>query len=100
MIPLAELNAKDSGVLVDGDLIILARVQVLEVIGTLDESIQSNGLLNKTQEFLGTLNESIQSNGLLNQTREVEEIIDVNGFQVLPSQVRRNLRIYGLQIIS
>ncbi|KAL1201581.1 MATH domain and coiled-coil domain-containing protein [Cardamine amara subsp. amara] len=94
MIPLAELNAKDSGVLVDGDLIILARVQVLEVIGTLDESIQSNGLLNKTQEFLGTLNESIQSNGLLNQTREVEEIIDVNGFQVLPSQAESVRRIF------
>ncbi|KAH0865301.1 hypothetical protein HID58_082512, partial [Brassica napus] len=57
MLPFAKLHAKDGGFLVNDELKIVAEIEALEVIGTLDES---KDLLEKT-------------------------CIDVNGFQVLPS---------------
>ncbi|CAG7865896.1 unnamed protein product [Brassica rapa] len=59
MLPFAKLHDKDGGFLVNDELKIVAEIEALEVIGTLDES---KDLLDKT-------------------------CIDVNGFQVLPSQV-------------
>ncbi|KAG7566150.1 TRAF-like [Arabidopsis suecica] len=81
MLPLTELNAIDGGFLVNEQVMIVAEVEFHEVIGTLDESkkiIQSNDLLNKTQEV----------------AQQVKESIDVNGFQVLPSQVESVRRIF------
>ncbi|EOA23339.1 hypothetical protein CARUB_v10019412mg [Capsella rubella] len=70
MIPLTKLNAIDGGFLVNGRVMIVAEVEVLQVVGTLDET-----------------EESVHSNDdLLIKTQEVKESIDVNGFQVLPSQ--------------
>ncbi|CAH8261980.1 unnamed protein product [Arabidopsis lyrata] len=58
MIPLSELHTKE-GFLVNGELIVVARIDVLEVVGKLDVSQVSSSVL---------------------------ETVDVNGFQVLPSQ--------------
>ncbi|XP_023638456.1 MATH domain and coiled-coil domain-containing protein At3g58270 isoform X2 [Capsella rubella] len=60
MLPLDKIHEKDGGLLVNGDLTIVAEVAVLEVIGKLDVPEESS--LEK-------------------------ENIDVNGFRVLPSQV-------------
>ncbi|WZZ17861.1 hypothetical protein YC2023_110950 [Brassica napus] len=65
MLPFAKLHDKDGGFLVNDELKIVAELEALEVIGTLDES---KDLLDKTSS-------------------SVNESIDVNGFQVLPSQV-------------
>ncbi|KAG7561317.1 MATH/TRAF domain, partial [Arabidopsis thaliana x Arabidopsis arenosa] len=59
IIPLNEINAKDSGFLINGELKIVAEIDILEVIGDVDVS------------------EGISV---------VKETIDVNGFQLLPSQ--------------
>ena len=66
MLPFAKLHDKDGGFLVNDELKIVAEIESLEVIGMLDES---KDLLDKTSS-------------------SVRESIDVNGFQVLPSQVR------------
>jgi len=60
MFPLNEIHAKDSGFLVNGELKIVAEIDILEVIGDVDVS-----------EGIST----------------VKETIHVNGFQLLPSQV-------------
>ncbi|XP_019099737.1 PREDICTED: MATH domain and coiled-coil domain-containing protein At3g58370-like [Camelina sativa] len=59
MIPLPNLHAKHGGFLVNGEVKIVVEIDVLEVIGKLDVS---------------------------EETSPVMESIDVNGFQVLPSQ--------------
>lgn len=61
MFSLNELHAKDSGFLVNGELKVVAEIEVLEVIGKLD---------------------------VLEETSTITEIMYVNGFQLLPSQVR------------
>ena len=61
MFPLNEIKAKESGFLVNGELKIVAKIEVLEVIGKLD---------------------------VAEETSTMTETIDVNGFQLLPSQVR------------
>ncbi|VYS60775.1 unnamed protein product [Arabidopsis thaliana] len=99
MLLLTELNAKDGGFLVNGQVMIVAEVEFLEVIGTLDEEIiKSSDLINKTQEVAQQVKEIIQPNDLINKTQEVaqqvKESIDVNGFQVLPSQVESVRRIF------
>ncbi|CAF2048417.1 unnamed protein product [Brassica napus] len=66
MLPFAKLHDKDGGFLVNDELKIVAEIEALEVIGTLDES---KDLLDKT-------------------------CIDVNGFQVLPSQVEAVRRMF------
>ncbi|EOA25562.1 hypothetical protein CARUB_v10018906mg [Capsella rubella] len=60
MFPLNEIRAKDSGFLVNGELRIVAEIEVLEVIGKLDVS---------------------------EETSTIMETMDFNGFQLLPSQV-------------
>jgi len=60
MITHTELNAK-MGFLVNGELKVVAKIEVLEVVGKLDVSKESSPIM---------------------------KTIDVNGFQVLPSQVR------------
>lgn len=60
MLHLNELHAKDSGFLVNGDLKIVVEIDVLEVIGKLD---------------------------VTEETSTIIETMDVNGFQILPSQV-------------
>ncbi|XP_010516484.1 PREDICTED: MATH domain and coiled-coil domain-containing protein At3g58340-like [Camelina sativa] len=66
MIPLTELLAENSGFVVNGELMIVAEIKVLSVIGGLDvtgESEKASKLLTKTKESL-----------------------DVTAFQILPSQ--------------
>ncbi|KAG7583488.1 MATH/TRAF domain [Arabidopsis suecica] len=58
MIPLTKLHTNE-GFLVNGELIVVAKIEVLELVGKLDVSKESSPVL---------------------------ETIDVNGFQVLPSQ--------------
>ncbi|KAG2291844.1 hypothetical protein Bca52824_038513 [Brassica carinata] len=57
MIRLSDLNARDSGFLVNGELKIVAEVDVLEVVGELDVPVVAT------------------------------DVVDINGFQVLASQV-------------
>ncbi|XP_020888995.1 MATH domain and coiled-coil domain-containing protein At2g05420 [Arabidopsis lyrata subsp. lyrata] len=66
MIPLSELHTKE-GFLVNGELIVVARIDVLEVVGKLDVSQVSSSVL---------------------------ETVDVNGFQVLPSQFKSVNRLF------
>lgn len=61
MCPLNEINAKDSGFLLNGELKIVVEVDVLETIGKVD---------------------------VTEETSTITEIVDVNGFQLLPSHVR------------
>ncbi|KAF8061051.1 hypothetical protein N665_1213s0007 [Sinapis alba] len=60
MFPLNEIHAKESGYLVNGELKIVAEIEVIEVLGKLD---------------------------ITEETSTIIETIDVNGFQVLPSQM-------------
>ncbi|KAJ0246698.1 MATH/TRAF domain-containing protein [Hirschfeldia incana] len=62
MLPFAKLHDKDGGFLVNDELKIVAEIEALEVIGTLDESKEKT-------------------------SSSVKECMDVNGFQVLPPQV-------------
>ena len=73
MLPLDKIHDKDGGFLVNGDLEIVAEVEVLEVIGKLDVSEETK-LLSKVEEDDGA------------EARDSLEL-SVNGFQVLPSQV-------------
>ncbi|VVB06160.1 unnamed protein product [Arabis nemorensis] len=61
LFPLNELHAKDSGFLVNGELKIAVEIDVLEVIGKLV---------------------------VAEETSTITEIIDANGFQLLPSQAK------------
>ncbi|KAJ0246699.1 hypothetical protein HA466_0172010 [Hirschfeldia incana] len=61
MLPFAKLHDKDGGFLVNDELKIVAEIEALEVIGTLVESKEKT-------------------------SSSVKESMDVNGFQVLPSQ--------------
>ncbi|XP_019098882.1 PREDICTED: MATH domain and coiled-coil domain-containing protein At2g05410-like [Camelina sativa] len=70
MICLTELNAKE-GFLVNGDLTVVAKIEVLEVVGKLDVSEESSSVM---------------------------ETIDVNGFYVLPSQVESVKRLFATNI--
>ncbi|WZZ66557.1 hypothetical protein YC2023_077927 [Brassica napus] len=77
MLPLDKIHDKDGGFLVNGDLKIVAEVEVLEVIGKLDVSEETK-LLSKVEEDDGA------------EARDSLEL-SVNGFQVLPSQL--NLQV-------
>ncbi|KAL1225751.1 MATH domain and coiled-coil domain-containing protein [Cardamine amara subsp. amara] len=81
MLPLTRLHANTDGFLVNGEVKIVAEVIVLEVIGKLDEATSSSKKLKLNDDGEG-------SSGLH------EENIDVNGFQVLPSQVELVRRIF------
>lgn len=95
MIPLTKLHDEKEGFLVNGDLMIVAEVDVLEVIGTLDgseESKESCRPVKKSKDSCrpvkkskhGVCAESIDS---LKEAHLGKETMDVNGFQVLVSQV-------------
>lgn len=74
MFPLNEICAKDSGFLVNGELKIVAEIEVLEVIGKLDVS---------------------------EETSTIMETIDFNGFELLPSQVKiKNATNFLCRIIN
>ncbi|XP_010427730.1 PREDICTED: MATH domain and coiled-coil domain-containing protein At3g58210-like [Camelina sativa] len=94
MLPLPNLHAKDGGFLVNDELNIVAEVDVLEVIGILDVSLEfkeSTQLLKKVKVDY----DSLKSNDLLlNETPPVSELMDINGFQLLPSQVDFVKRIF------
>lgn len=78
MLPLDKIYDKDGGFLVNGDLKIVAEVYVLEAIGKLDvpDGIgEESGSVNMLEEDDGA------------ELVSVNESMDVNGFQVLPSQV-------------
>ncbi|KAG2252239.1 hypothetical protein Bca52824_082375 [Brassica carinata] len=83
MLPLDKIHDKDGGFLVNGDLKIVAEVEVLEVIGKLDVSEETK-LLSKVEEDDGA------------EARDSLEL-SVNGFQVLPSQVE-SVRHAGLNL--
>ncbi|CAN6803008.1 unnamed protein product [Brassica oleracea var. botrytis] len=60
MFPLNEIHAKESGYLVNGELKIVAEIEVIEVLGKFD---------------------------VTEETSTITETMDVNGFQLLPSQM-------------
>ncbi|KAL0724717.1 hypothetical protein Bca4012_039316 [Brassica carinata] len=88
MLPLDEIYDEDGGFLVDGDLIIVAEVDVLEVIGKLDvpyETEEETESLSKVEEEDG----GVEAIDFLHST-------EVNGFQVLHSQVESVSRIFEI----
>ncbi|CAH8256663.1 unnamed protein product [Arabidopsis lyrata] len=92
MIPLTKLHDKDEGFLVNDELIIVAEVDVLEVIGTLDVSVKSKESSRPLKKI--KLNEDCaESNESLKEASSVKESM-VNGFQVLPSQEESVRRIF------
>lgn len=86
MIPLTKLQNETEGFLVNGELIVAAEVEVLEVIGTSVGSEESQEASEPLSEM--KLDDVSKSCDCLNNTQQVKEDIDVNGFQFLPSQVR------------
>ena len=85
MIPLTKLHDEKEGFLVNGYLVIVAEVDVLEVIATLDESEESEESRRPVKKSKhGGGEESIDS---LREAHLGKETMDVNGFQVLVSQV-------------
>lgn len=66
MICLSDLNARDSGFLVNDELKIVAEIDVLEVVGELDVPVVTT------------------------------DIVDINGFQVLSSQVKNKKKGLGV----
>ncbi|CAN7128657.1 unnamed protein product [Brassica rapa subsp. narinosa] len=84
MLPLDKIHDKNGGFLVNGELKIVAEVYVLEVIGKLDEGGEESESVNMLEGDDGA-----ESNDLLEVS--VNESTDVNGFQVLPSQL--NLQV-------
>ncbi|KAG7585435.1 MATH/TRAF domain [Arabidopsis thaliana x Arabidopsis arenosa] len=93
MIPLTELHDKDAGFLVNDELIIVAEIDVLEVIGTLDVSVISEESSRPLKKI--KLNDDYaESSESLKEALSVKESMVVNGFQVLPSQVESVSRIF------
>ncbi|CAL9245937.1 unnamed protein product [Arabidopsis halleri] len=78
MLPLSKLHAKDGGFLVNDELKIVAEVDVIEVIGKLDVSGESKEETQPMKKIKVDYD---------HETPPVSELMDVNGFQVLPSQV-------------
>lgn len=86
MLPLTELNAKDSGFLVNGHLKIVAVVNDFEVIGKLDVSEESEKAAQPLKK-IKLEDDSAVSSDILNKTQKLNEI---NGYKLLPSQVRNS----------
>ncbi|KAG2325536.1 hypothetical protein Bca52824_008264 [Brassica carinata] len=94
LIPLTKLHDEKEGLLVNGDLVIDAEVDVLEVIGSFDESEESEESsrpLKKSKHGGGE--ESIDS---LKEAHLGKETMNVNGFQVLVSQEESVRRIFEM----
>ncbi|VVB06151.1 unnamed protein product [Arabis nemorensis] len=90
MLPLTELKAKDSGFLVNGHLKIVAPVNVLEVIGKLDVSEESEEATQPLKK-IKLEDDSAVSSDLLNKTQKLNEI---NGYTLLPSQINFLKRLF------
>ncbi|CAN6803018.1 unnamed protein product [Brassica oleracea] len=95
MIPLTKLHDEKEGFLVNGYLVIVAEVDVLAVIATLDESEES-------EESRRPVKKSKHGGGGQRSTTSAvschlgKETMDVNGFQVLVSQVESVRRIFEM----
>ncbi|VVB06140.1 unnamed protein product [Arabis nemorensis] len=91
MIPLSKLHDKSGGLFVNEEVKIVAEVDVLDVIGKLDvpeEAEEATQPLKKTK---------LNNDGDVSshkETSSVKESIDVNGFQVLPSQAESVKHIF------
>ncbi|KAL0714707.1 hypothetical protein Bca4012_021686 [Brassica carinata] len=81
-VPLTELLDEKEGFLVNGELMIVAEIEVHEVIGKSDCSEESEE--GAPQQSMKIDDGPKPCDVILNQT---QESINVNGFQVLPSQV-------------
>ncbi|CAL9247689.1 unnamed protein product, partial [Arabidopsis halleri] len=88
MLLLSILNAKDGGFLVNNEVKIVVEVDVLQVIGKLDVSKESQEVTQPLKRM--RLNGGAVSSHLHNETSSV----DVNGFLVLPSQAESLKRIF------
>lgn len=83
VLPPSKLLAEDGGFLVNGELMIVVEVVALEVIGTSSSGESDNSKpLSEVEE-----NDCAKYDDLLNKTQKVKENMNVNGFQVLLSQV-------------
>ncbi|KAL0848342.1 hypothetical protein Bca101_021589 [Brassica carinata] len=82
VLPPSKLTARDVGFVVNGGLMIVVEVVAHEVIGTLGE-FEESARLSRREESHGA-----------KSFLHVRESIDVNGFQVLPSQVESVRRIF------
>ncbi|CAH2063705.1 unnamed protein product [Thlaspi arvense] len=92
MLPLTKLVDKNGGYLVNGEVKIVAEVEVLEVIGNVDQS-QESPIQPMKRIKLEHDNNGVSSD-LLNYTPPVKEDIDDDVFQILPSQVEFVSRVF------
>jgi len=91
MLPLTKLHDEKEGFLVNGELMIVAEVDALGFIDPLNESEESEDPTQPLKKI--KLNDDgAVSSDLLEEASPRKESMEVNGFQVLPSQVR-NLRM-------
>ncbi|WZZ05325.1 hypothetical protein YC2023_091246 [Brassica napus] len=98
LIPLTKLHDEREGFLEDGDLIVVAEVDVLQVVGTSDEPGESKDGSSNLKIITGDdgvpesndyLKIKVASFGTGN--------MDINGFQVLPSQGKEQSSLVRLQ---
>ncbi|KAG2258371.1 hypothetical protein Bca52824_077665 [Brassica carinata] len=87
-VPLTELLDEKEGFLVNGELMIVAEIEVHEVIGKSDCSEESEE--GAPQQSMKIDDGPKPCDVILNQT---QESINVNGFQVLPSQVVNSVKL-------
>lgn len=85
MLPLSKLHAQNGGFLVNDEVEIVAEVQVLEAVGKLDVSQEVTQPPKRTKLNDGG---AVPRHLHKETSPPVHESIHVNGFQVLPSQVR------------
>ncbi|CAA7043622.1 unnamed protein product [Microthlaspi erraticum] len=81
MFPLGKLKAKKGGFLVNGEVKIVAEIEVLEVIGKLDVPEEATDPL----KTLKRNEDGAVSSTLLEETPK--DLVCINGFQVLSSQL-------------
>ncbi|VVB06133.1 unnamed protein product [Arabis nemorensis] len=92
MIPYSTLHEKGGGFLVNGVVKIVAEIEVLGVIGKRDVSEEPKETTQPLKKI--KREEDAKSKDLLKETLAVKESIDVNGFQVLPSQAEFVSRVF------
>ncbi|XP_023638961.1 MATH domain and coiled-coil domain-containing protein At3g58410 [Capsella rubella] len=88
MLPLTNLHDKDGGFLVNGELMIVAELDVLDVIGTLvalENPEDASKLVSKKKENVG-----VESNDLLKKTSPPNESNNVNGIKQMQNSVKTN----------
>ncbi|CAH2063684.1 unnamed protein product [Thlaspi arvense] len=74
----------DCGFLVNGELKHVVEVQVLKVIGASEKSEKASKPLRRIDVIAGA-----ETNNLHSEASSLKESMDVNGFQVLPSQIAK-----------